>query len=145
MLCCCSSAVCCQQVVYKFALLRPNIMLVPVFAFSLATGGMFTLLAWSIGFKWLLLGRQKPGVHAIWSLYYVRWWITRSTIKFTMSWIYILIRRTPMMVWYLRALGCKIGKNVAIDTPNIADWDLVEIGDDTGGSLSQLSMQKSLH
>ncbi|WIA16041.1 hypothetical protein OEZ85_012770 [Tetradesmus obliquus] len=110
---------------------RPHILLVPLYAFTLATGGMFTLLAWSVALKWALLGRQKPGTHAIWSLYYVKWWLVRSTVKFSLSYIYVLVRRTPMFVWYLRALGCRIGRNVAIDSPNIGDWDMVEIGDNT--------------
>ncbi|WIA36220.1 hypothetical protein OEZ86_007554 [Tetradesmus obliquus] len=117
--------------VYLFALRRPHILLVPLYAFTLATGGMFTLLAWSVAFKWALLGRQKPGTRAIWSLYYVKWWLVRSTVRFSLSYIYVLVRRTPMFVWYLRALGCKIGRNVAIDSPNIGDWDMVEIGDNT--------------
>lgn len=31
-----------------------------------------------------------------------------------------------------RALGAKIGKGVIIDSANIFDWDLIEIGDNVG-------------
>jgi hypothetical protein len=109
---------------------------VPFFAFGMMTFGTTTMLLFTVTFKWIMLGKQKPGVHAIWSWYYVRWWLVRSSYRFSVFWLFVLVRRTPMFVWYLRALGTKIGKNVSIDSFNISDWDLVEIGDDTGALQS---------
>lgn len=44
---------------------------------------------------------------------------------------------TPIIVWYFRGLGARIGKNTLINTPLISDCDLVEIGDncDIGGHV----------
>jgi hypothetical protein len=38
--------------------------------------------------------------------------------------------RTSAANWLLRLLGAKIGRNVLLDSLNIYDPDLVEIGDD---------------
>lgn len=31
--------------------------------------------------KWLLIGRYKPGVHPIYGIHYVAWWIERMLFK----------------------------------------------------------------
>lgn len=31
--------------------------------------------------KWLLVGRYKPGIHPIYGLHYVAWWIERMLFK----------------------------------------------------------------
>lgn len=56
--------------------------------------------------------------------------MVRSMIKTVIGPIFPFIRATPMIVWFFRAMGAKIGKNVIIDSANIFDWDLLEIGDD---------------
>ncbi len=40
-----------------------------------------------------------------------------------------LLRGTPLLPWYLRLLGAKIGRRVYIGTTGFLEWDLVEIGD----------------
>ncbi|KAF6251173.1 hypothetical protein COO60DRAFT_1677209 [Scenedesmus sp. NREL 46B-D3] len=119
------------EATYHYATLQPHILTVPFFAFAMTTFGMVSMLLFTVAFKWVMLGKQQPGVHAIWSWYYVRWWLVRSSYRFSVFWLFVLVRRTPVFVWYLRALGSKIGKNVSIDSANISDWDLVDIGDDT--------------
>src|SRR5207247_10139952 len=41
------------------------------------------------------------------------------------------LRGTPLLPWYLRLLGAKIGRRVYIGTTGFLEWDLVEIGDRT--------------
>jgi hypothetical protein len=124
-----------SQATYYYATLQPHIITVPFFSFGMTTFGMVTMLLFTVAFKWVMLGKQQPGTHAIWSWYFVRWWLVRSSYRFSVFWLFVLVRRTPVFVWFLRALGTKIGKNVTIDSFNISDWDLVEIGDDTGEKL----------
>ena len=40
------------------------------------------------------------------------------------------LRGTPFLNLYLRAMGCRIGRRAFIDTTDITEFDLVEVGDD---------------
>jgi hypothetical protein len=58
--------------------------------------------------------------------------MVRMMIKTAIGPIFPFIRATPLIVWFYRAMGAKIGRNVIIDSANVFDWDLLEIGDDVG-------------
>jgi hypothetical protein len=45
--------------------------------------------------KWLLIGRYKPGVHPIYGLHYVAWWIERLLFKVRPNFIIMLSRGRP--------------------------------------------------
>jgi hypothetical protein len=51
--------------------------------------------------------------------------------------LFPFIRGTELLCWIYRALGANIGKrvNIDIDTAFISDFDMIEIGDDTGQSM----------
>jgi non-ribosomal peptide synthetase-like protein len=36
---------------------------------------------------------------------------------------------TPFVCWYLRRMGCKVGKHVFLETDLFSEFDLVDIGD----------------
>ena len=38
---------------------------------------------------------------------------------------------TPLLSWYYRLMGARIGANVYIGTDSLAAFDLISIGDDT--------------
>src|SRR5262249_38036409 len=40
------------------------------------------------------------------------------------------LRGTPFLPWCFRLLGAKIGRRVLMETTNLTEYDLVEIGDD---------------
>jgi non-ribosomal peptide synthetase-like protein len=61
--------------------------------------------------KWLLIGRWKRQQIPIWSLAYFRFWTVRMLLRFSPL---ALFTGSPLYVLYLRALGAKIGRNVAI-------------------------------
>src|SRR5207248_785321 len=93
-------------------------------------------LAFSIGLKWLVIGRFKAGAYPLWSFYYFRWWlVTRIQANAALGGY----AGTPIMSLYYRLMGAKVGKNCIIDTPSCAIYDLVTIGDDTSiGAQTQL-------
>jgi non-ribosomal peptide synthetase-like protein len=79
--------------------------------------------------KWLLIGRWKREEFPIWSLAYVRFWLVKVLIR---SNPLVLFVGSPIYLLYLRALGARIGRGVAIFSGNMpVCTDLLTIGDGT--------------
>lgn len=91
-----------------------------------------SLLLFSIAVKWIVVGRYKPGRYPVWGFYYLRWWVA-SRFQ-SLSWAE-MCSGTPLMAWYWRAMGAKVGRNVTICTPLCTAFDVVSIGDDTSIGL----------
>jgi non-ribosomal peptide synthetase-like protein len=75
--------------------------------------------------KWLVVGRLKPGRFPLWGLTYFRCWLTDMLCDLAPTY---LLTGTPMLVWYLRAMGARIGPNVLIDSVSLQVPDLLTIG-----------------
>ncbi|MGY3804429.1 Pls/PosA family non-ribosomal peptide synthetase [Pigmentibacter ruber] len=80
--------------------------------------------------KWISIGRYKPRSAPMWSFFI---WRTEAITSIYES-ICVpnflnFLRGTPWISFFLRLLGCKIGKNSFIDTTNITEFDCVKIGD----------------
>jgi non-ribosomal peptide synthetase-like protein len=76
--------------------------------------------------KWVLIGRWKPQEIRIWSLAYVRFWIVRTLVRLNPL---VLSVGSPLYVFYLRALGAKVGRGVAVFSRNVpVCTDLLVIG-----------------
>jgi non-ribosomal peptide synthetase-like protein len=86
------------------------------------------LLAFSIGAKWVLIGRYKPGEHKLWSFYYWRWWLANQVIAASGA---SALSGTPLLPLYYRLMGARVGARCTLDTVQCSAWDLVSIGDDT--------------
>ena len=85
-------------------------------------------LALTIGLKWLVIGRYRPGKYPVWGFYYFRWWlVTRFQ---SLAWA-DMFSGTPLMSLYYRAMGAKVGKRVMLSTPHCMAFDVVSVGDDT--------------
>jgi non-ribosomal peptide synthetase-like protein len=87
--------------------------------------------------KWVLIGRWKPQQIPVWSLAYVRFWLVKTLIR---SNPLVLLTggrsqtssSSPIHALYLKALGAKIGRGVAIYSRNVpVCTDLLTIGDGT--------------
>ena len=86
-----------------------------------------------LALKWLLLGRVKPGQHALWSCWCSRWdflyvvWgkVARPMLE--------LLEGSIWLTLYLRAIGMKIGKRVAIGPgfAQVVDPDMLTLDDDS--------------
>lgn len=80
----------------------------------------------SIGGKWVLLGRTKPGRYPLWGVYYYRWWLAQRLMALTHAkWF----QASPIMRFYLIALGAKVGEDALISEFDAGAIDLVTIGE----------------
>ncbi|HMC91231.1 MAG TPA: Pls/PosA family non-ribosomal peptide synthetase, partial [Allosphingosinicella sp.] len=81
--------------------------------------------------KWLVVGRYKPTTAPLWSIFVWRSELVTATYEnLAVPNLLEPLRGTFWLPAYLRLLGCKIGKRCYIDTTDITEYDLVEIGDD---------------
>lgn len=96
---------------------------------SVAFGGGVALgvCALPIVAKWLLIGRWQPQQIPVWSMSYLRFWLVKSLIR---SSPLVLLVGSPIYVLYLRALGARIGRGVAIFSVHVpVCTDMLTIGD----------------
>lgn len=97
---------------------------------ALYSGAVF--VGWSmlpIVVKWVLLGRSKPQQFRVWSLAYFRFWFIRLVVQ---SSPLVAFAGTPIHLFYLRALGARIGRRVVIATGRVPVYaDLLTVGDNT--------------
>jgi non-ribosomal peptide synthetase-like protein len=101
------------------------------------------LILITIGLKWLVLGRIKPGRYQLWSWYYVRWWFVQNLVQ---SLHLDYLAGTPLLPLVLRMLGMRVGKNVHLETDHFAAFDITAIGDgtsvDEGASIPGYEVEK---
>ncbi len=95
-----------------------------VLAFLLAEVGVFPV---AIAGKWLVAGRLKAGRYPLWGATYFRWWLADRLCELPRV---DLLSGTPLLCWYLRALGAKIGRDVIIDSVYLRAPDLLRIEPD---------------
>jgi hypothetical protein len=108
----------------------------PLVLFCLFLGGaafvffFFGLLLMGCIIRLLSLG-VKPGRHPQASLPVLLWVIISGV--FTLAWRLILpmVPMTPFSEMFYRLAGCRIGKNVWINTINLLDCFMISIGDNT--------------
>ncbi len=84
------------------------------------------MLLLAIVFKWVIIGRYKPGSYPLWGWYYFRFWLVTS-IEATVPVSYL--SGSPFLSAYLRLMGARIGKEVFVQSDNFAIYDLLSIGD----------------
>ena len=93
--------------------------------------GVYVLIILATGFiaialKWIVLGRTKPGVYPLWGVYYFRWWFAARVAGLVhIKWL----QGTPVMRFYWRLLGAKVGRDVILSDYEAGAIDLIEIGD----------------
>ncbi|MEA2841259.1 MAG: hypothetical protein QOF41_2589 [Methylobacteriaceae bacterium] len=82
-------------------------------------------VAIAIGGKWLIIGRIKPGRYPLWGVYYYRLWLVQRLTTLThMKWF----QGSPLMRYFLSALGAKVGDDALIGEIEIGAVDLISIG-----------------
>lgn len=84
------------------------------------------LSLFAIGFKWIVIGRFKPGKYKLWGVYYFRFWIVDKIMAICPV---VYFTGTPIMNFFLRLAGAKVGKNSYINTSAISIFDLLTVGD----------------
>jgi non-ribosomal peptide synthetase-like protein len=82
--------------------------------------------------KWLLVGKYKPEQQPMWT---PRVWISEAITStyeaLTVPFLLDYLKGTPWLPLILRLLGVKTGKRVWMNTTDITEYDMVDIGDDT--------------
>jgi non-ribosomal peptide synthetase-like protein len=80
--------------------------------------------------KWVVIGRYRPGEHALWS-----WLVWRDEIvnscqeQLAGEWLLQKAQGTPILSAYLRAMGARVGRDVWCDTLAVTEFDMVALGD----------------
>ena len=81
--------------------------------------------------KWLVMGRYRPFEHPLWSVFVWRLEFVNGLYEFlTTPLLLEALQGTPLLPWYLRLLGARIGRRTYIHTTGFLEWDLVEVGDE---------------
>ncbi|MGD9212019.1 MAG: hypothetical protein PVI90_14650, partial [Desulfobacteraceae bacterium] len=82
-----------------------------------------------VGLKRLLMAPFKPVIKPLWCTYV--WWneVINGAYETIGAPVVAPLMGTPFINWYLRLMGCKIGKHVFLETALFSEFDLVEIGD----------------
>ncbi|MGC0419824.1 Pls/PosA family non-ribosomal peptide synthetase [Embleya sp. AB8] len=83
--------------------------------------------------KWLLVGRFRTGEHPLWSSFVWRNELYDVFVEsLAVPWMARSFLGTPMLNWWLRSLGARIGRGVWCDTYWLPESDLISLGDGAG-------------
>ncbi|MFB0835091.1 Pls/PosA family non-ribosomal peptide synthetase [Arthrobacter halodurans] len=80
--------------------------------------------------KWILVGPIRAGEHPLWSSFIWRNEVVDTFIEMVCApWFARAASGTPALVWWLRALGARIGHGVWCESYWLPEADLVRLGD----------------
>ena len=97
-------------------------------AFATLLGIYPLMLCLAVAAKWLVIGRYKAGDYPLWGWFYFRWWFVNSIVG---SIPVDYLAGTPLLNWFFRAMGAKIGPNVHLASDDCSTFDLLSIGADS--------------
>ncbi|RZU47952.1 non-ribosomal peptide synthetase-like protein [Fluviicoccus keumensis] len=80
--------------------------------------------------KWLLIGRYRPRAAPMWTWFV---WVSEAITSLyeaivVPNWLNYM-RGTPLLPFFLRLMGTRIGRGAYLDTTDVTEFDCVEIGD----------------
>ena len=110
--------------VWLSALLAPLMAALGVACYALVS------VLTTVAVKWAVIGRYRPMVTPVWSMFYLRHWIVEQTAR-SVPWG--LLAGTTAYGVVLRMLGATVGRRVHIHHGvqlQRGGWDLLTIGDD---------------
>ncbi|MET7619856.1 Pls/PosA family non-ribosomal peptide synthetase [Streptomyces sp. NPDC005408] len=94
----------------------------------LLVGGLAACLV-AIAAKWLLVGRFKTVEHPLWSSFVWRNELADTFVEvLAVPWLVGATGGTPLMNWWLRLLGARIGRGAWCETYWLPEADLVTVG-----------------
>ncbi|WP_274912028.1 Pls/PosA family non-ribosomal peptide synthetase [Streptomyces sp. WZ-12] len=86
----------------------------------------FGLCAFPIVVKWVLVGRWTPREFPVWGVGYLRFWIVKVLVQANPVVVFV---GSPIYLFYLRALGAKVGKHVTVLSRHVpVCTDLLSVG-----------------
>jgi non-ribosomal peptide synthetase-like protein len=81
--------------------------------------------------KWILVWRYRPGEKPLWSTAVWRNELINALHEHLAEPFLVgALTGTPLLPWYFRLLGAKIGKRVYLETTDFSEFDLARIGDE---------------
>ena len=90
-----------------------------------------TTLGVCVALKWFVVGRYHSIERPLWSRFVWRSELVTSTYEnLAVPFFTNMLKGTPYINWCLRFLGAKIGKRVFMDTTDITEFDMVNVGKD---------------
>lgn len=114
---------------YEWVILGNGVLDLWLRSLAFTTGFVLLLCVAPIALKWLIIGRWKEQHIRIWSLAYVRFWFVKAVVQMNPMAVFV---GTPVLPFYLRLMGAKIGANVTILSWSLpVATDLLTIGDNT--------------
>ena len=104
---------------------------------AVITGALFVFsLVLPVALKWILLGRVKEGSYKLWGWFFLRWWMVQKSVSLSP---HRMFKGTPLINFYYRLMGAKIGQDTMIDTPFFHVPDLITVGSESSiGHSSQI-------
>ncbi|MCA1684704.1 MAG: AMP-binding protein, partial [Planctomycetia bacterium] len=86
------------------------------------------MLAATVAIKWLVIGRYRAGEYPLWGVQYFRRWFVGSMLSVVPI---SYLAGTPLLGWYYRLMGARVGTNVHLGTSSFEAFDLISVGDDS--------------
>lgn len=115
-----------SEILGPVASLGAYILFCPVVIF----GSSITVTMVTVILKWLLVGRYRQLQKPLWSLFiWKNEFINSLCENMAFPLLLQMIQGTPFLPAFFRLLGCRIGKNVFMETTEITEFDLVHIDD----------------
>lgn len=79
--------------------------------------------------KWLLMGRFRPGRHPLWSAFVWRNELYDTFVEvLAVPWLLRPATGTPVLSWWLRSVGARVGRGVWCETHWLPEPDLISVG-----------------
>ncbi len=91
--------------------------------------------------RWIFCLKSPPGRHSLYSLNAIRWSAYNALILLVRFTFMNFLKPTPLLNFFYRRMGARIGRRVYINTSIVADCNLLEIGDHTviGGEATVIA------
>jgi acetyltransferase-like isoleucine patch superfamily enzyme len=88
-------------------------------------------------YNWVLPTRITPFKGGYYSLYALPWFLHNGLFYLVRYTFLPFVTLTPFGIWFLKAMGMKIGRHAFVNTEYISDPQLITLGDDAalGGSV----------
>ena len=84
-----------------------------------------------VAIKHLVLFRSREGDYPFVSAYALQWAFVGSLVGLAKVFILSHVKGMPVLNTFYRAMGARIGRNVVINSCNLFDFDVLEIGNDS--------------
>ena len=88
-------------------------------------------------YNWVLPTRVRPFKGGYYSIHVLPWFIHNALFYLVRYTFLPFVTLTPFGIWFLKAMGMRIGRHAFVNTEYISDPQLITLGDDAalGGSV----------